>query len=270
MTAGHPAVLSFRHASVRFPDGTTALAGLDWAVAQGERWVVLGPNGCGKTTIIQLASGYLHPTSGTVEVLGERLGRVDVRRLRTRIGLASAALGKQLRPAVTALEVVMAGRHAALETWWHEYTQPDRDKAARLLGSAGFGHVAERPFGVLSEGERQQVQLARTLMNEPELVLLDEPAAGLDMGARELLVRRLGELAGDPSVPAVVFVTHHVEEVPEQFTHALLLRAGRVVKAGRLDESLTSESLSEAFAMALELRRLDGRYTCRAVTRVNS
>lgn len=245
-------------------DGTVALRHVDWTVDAGERWVVLGPNGAGKTSLLRLAGAYDHPTSGTVEVLGARLGRVDVRALRTRIGMASGALARMLRPGVTALEIVLAGRYAALETWWHQYTEADRERARSLLEAAGFGYTAERAFAVLSEGERQQVQLARVLMGSPELLLLDEPAAGLDVGGRERLVRRLSDLAAAPATPPTVFVTHHVEEIPPSFTHALLLRDGAVVAAGPLPEALTSTTLSDCFGLALALREEDGRYTCRA------
>jgi iron complex transport system ATP-binding protein len=240
------------------------LEALNWCVQAGERWVVLGPNGSGKTSTIMLASAYDHPTRGTVHILGNRLGRVDVRALRPRIGLVSASVGKLLRPGVTAAEVVMTARYAALETWWHDYTDDDRLRARKLLDDAGFGHTADRPFGVLSEGERQQVQLARALMGDPELMLLDEPAAGLDVGGRERLVRRLAQLAADPATPPTVFVTHHVEEVPPGFTHALLLRAGRVVAQGALHDTLTSATLSATFGLDLRLREEDGRFTCRA------
>ncbi|HVF74284.1 MAG TPA: ATP-binding cassette domain-containing protein [Acidimicrobiales bacterium] len=260
-----PAVPALRFDAVSYRVGDTmALRGVDWTVEAGERWVVLGPNGAGKTSLLRLAGAYDHPTVGTVDVLGCRLGRVDVRALRTRIGMASGSVARMLRPGVTALEIVLAGQHAALETWWHDYSDADRARAQSLLDAAGFGYTSERSFGVLSEGERQQMQLARTLMGEPELLLLDEPAAGLDVGGRERLVTRLAALAADPSTPPTVFVTHHVEEIPSGFTSALLLRAGQVVAAGPLAETLTSESLSECFGLALRLRAEDGRYTCRA------
>ena len=246
-------------------DGTVALDGVSWEVGPSERWVVLGPNGSGKTSLVQLACGYQHPTTGTVEVLGHRLGRVDVRRLRRGIGLASASLARRLRPGITALDVVLAGRHAALETWWHSYDDADRCRAERLLADAGLADLAGRAFGVLSEGERQQVQLARTLMGDPELVLLDEPAAGLDMGGREQLVTRLAQLAADKGTSPIVFVTHHVEEIPAGFTHALLLRQGRVVAAGPLGATLTDATLSTAFGLALRLTHEDGRWSCRAI-----
>jgi iron complex transport system ATP-binding protein len=241
------------------------LAGVTWTVAEGDRWAVLGPNGSGKTTMLQLASGYLHPTRGTVEILGHRLGEVDVRRLRQRIGVVSAAVARMLVPSVPAGDIVMSARHAALEPWWHEYGDDDRSLARRVLADAGFASLATRPFGVLSEGERQQVLLARTLMAEPDLLLLDEPAAGLDLAGRERLVARLSRLAADRDAPPTILVTHHVEEIPACFTNALLLREGRVVAAGPLDRALTSETLSACFDLSLLLTGEAGRYTCRAV-----
>ena len=230
----------------------------------GDRWVVLGPNGSGKTTMFELASGYLHPTRGSVEILGERLGRVDVRRLRQRIGLTSTALGKKMVTSLPALDVVVAGRRGALEPWWQEYTPDDYEKARRLLAEAGFSDVADRQFGFLSDGERQQVLLARALISEPELLLLDEPAAGLDVGGRERLVAYLSRLATDPDHPTTVMITHHVEEIPSAFTHVLLLKAGQVVVSGPLHEALTAEALSETFGLALCLGYESGRWTTRA------
>ena len=255
--------LRFRDVSFHH-DGVPILRGIDRTVEADERWVVLGPNGAGKTSLLRLAGAYAHPSAGTVDVLGARLGRVDVRTLRTRIGMASGSVARMLRPGITASEIVMAGRHAALETWWHEYTDDDRRRARKLLDEAGFGYAADRVFAVLSEGERQQVQLARTLMGDPELLLLDEPAAGLDVGGRERLVARLAALATDPATPPTVFVTHHVEEIPPAFTHALLLREGAVVAAGPLVETLTAATLSACFGLALRLTVDDGRYSCRA------
>jgi iron complex transport system ATP-binding protein len=256
---------ALRLASVDVVRGTSlVLDGVTWEVAPDERWAVLGPNGSGKTTVLQLASGYVHPTRGTVEILGHRLGQVDVRQLRERIGIVSAAVAKMLVPSVTAADVVMSARYAALEPWWHRYSDHDAQRAAELLAQAGFAQVADRPFGVLSEGERQQVLLARTLMAQPDLLLLDEPAAGLDVGGRERLVSRLGMLAADPCSPPMVLVTHHVEEIPAQFSHLLLLRQGQVVVAGPIAEVLTSDTLSACFGLALELERHAGRWTSRA------
>jgi iron complex transport system ATP-binding protein len=244
----------------------TLLDAVDWTVRSGQRWVVLGPNGSGKTTLMRVASLYLHPSSGSVEVLGHRLGRVDVRRLRTRIGLAGPALHDMLRPDITALDVVMSAREAALETWWHTYGPGDRAHAVELLERTGTAALAPRAFGTLSSGERQRVLIARSLWGRPGLVLLDEPTAGLDLGAREDLVARLGRLADDPTTPATALVTHHVEEVPPGFTHALLLRRGRVLAAGAIGDVLTAEALSATFGLELEVDRRDGRYTARAVT----
>lgn len=242
----------------------TVLRQVDLEVRVGERWVVLGPNGSGKTTMLQLASGYLHPTRGTVEVLGHRLGRVDVRRLRERIGLVSASVSKMLVPTLTGLDVVVSAVHGALEPWWHEYGTDEREAAAGLLQQAGFGYVVDRPFGVLSEGERQQVLLARSLMIRPDLLLLDEPAAGLDVGGRERLVARLAAIAADPAAPPTVLVTHHLEEIPVGFDHALLLRDGQVVAAGPAEDTLTDKALSATFGLDLVVGRDAGRWSCRA------
>jgi len=245
-------------------DGRELLGGVDWDVGRHERWAVLGPNGSGKTTLLRICGAELHPTAGRVEVLGERLGRVDVRALRSRIGWVSGALTRLLRPGITAREVVVTGRRAALETWWDTFTPGDWARADALLAEAGMAAVADRPFGVISEGERQQVLIARALMGEPELLLLDEPAAGLDLGARERLVSRLADLAADPSTPPVVLVTHHAEEIPPGTTHALLLRGGRVVTAGPVGDALTTDSVSAAFSVAVTVTRDGGRWGTRA------
>jgi iron complex transport system ATP-binding protein len=245
--------------------GLNVLHRVDWEVGSADRWVVLGPNGSGKTTMFELASGYLHPTRGAVEILGGRLGRVDVRRLRERIGLVSSALVKKLMTDITAADVVVSGRRGALEPWWQPYSDDDWARAHRLLEEAGFGYVAGRRFGWLSDGERQQVLLARSLMNDPELLLLDEPAAGLDLGGRERLVTYLGRLAADAGHPPTVMITHHVEEIPPSFTHALLLRAGGVVASGPVHEVLTDRNMSEAFGLPLCPQYANGRWTCVAV-----
>lgn len=241
-------------------DSRTILAPIDWTVGPDERWLVLGANGSGKTTLVRIASLYEHPSGGVVEVLGERLGRTDVRVLRRRIGLASAALAAQFRTELPSLDIVMTARYAALEPWWHEYTDDDRGQALHCLDRMGVGHLAARPLSTLSSGEQQRVFLARSLMNEPGIVLLDEPSARLDLGGREQLVRALGELVDDPTAPPLVLVTHHVDEVPLGMTHALLLRGGQVVASGPFDEALTADTLSECFGLDLVLeRRGDGR-----------
>ena len=234
---------------------------IEWRVEAGQHWLVLGANGSGKTTLLRIAAMYEHPSSGTVRVLGEQLGRTDVRQLRRRVGYAAAALAAQLRPELLAREVVMTARYAALEPWWHQYTDADRARAEECLGRMGVAAYAGRSFGTLSSGEQQRVLLARTLMNDPGVVLLDEPSARLDLAGREQLVVALEELAG-PGGPPLALVTHHVDEVPTAISHALLLRQGRAIAQGPIGEVLTSESLSECFGMALRLeRRGDGRFT---------
>jgi iron complex transport system ATP-binding protein len=256
-------ILELREVSVRIA-GRTVLDEVTWSVGPGERWVVLGPNGSGKTTLLRVASLYLHPSAGVVRVLGGTVGRIDVRAVRPRIGLASAALADLIRPDVIARDAVMTARHGALETWWHDYEERDRDRALELLDRFGVADRAEQAFGTLSSGERQRVQLARTLMTDPEVVLLDEPAAGLDLGGREDLVGRLGALATDGATPPLVLVTHHVEEIPLGFTHALVLSGGRVVAQGALGSVVTSAVLSEAFGVAVEVSERSGRWSARA------
>ncbi|HEX4162951.1 MAG TPA: ATP-binding cassette domain-containing protein [Acidimicrobiales bacterium] len=258
-----PAV-ALRGVTVR-REGVPVLNGVDWQVNRGERWVVLGPNGSGKTTMLQVAGARLWPTSGRVEVLGSELGRVDVRTLRPRVALVSGSVTRQLRADVTAREVVASGRYGALETWWHTYAAADWEKADLLLAQGGVRGVADRSFGVISEGERQQVLLARALMSEPELVLLDEPFAGLDLGARERLLLRLRTLASDAGSPPVVLVTHHCEEIPPGFTHAGLMRAGRLISAGPLGDVITSQHVSACFDVDVAVGSSDGRWWSRAI-----
>lgn len=241
-------------------DGVTVLDGVDWTVRPGERWVVLGPNGCGKTTLVRIASLWLHPSTGTVEVAGGTLGRVDVRRHRTRVAVVSASVGDLLRPGIAVVDAVVTAKHAALEPWWHDYDDADRSRALTALDRFGAGALAGRTFGTLSSGERQRVLLARALYGEPALVLLDEPMAGLDLAARESLVATLAGLAGDATSPPLALVTHHVDEIPAGFTHGLLLGRGRVLASGVLDDVLTEDRLSEAFGVPLRLERRHGRW----------
>ncbi len=236
------------------------LDGIDWQVRPAERWVVLGANGSGKTTLLRIASLWLHPSTGTVTVLGETLGRTDVRTLRVRVGVASQAFADLLRPELRVLDAVVTAKHAALEPWWHRYGDEDMAGAGEALERLGIRHLAQRKFGSLSSGERQRVQLARTLFGRPDLLLLDEPTAGLDLGAREDLVARLADLAADRTTPPTVLVTHHVEEIPAGFTHLLLLRDGRVLAAGPLAECLTEANLSACFGLDLRLAGEAGRY----------
>ena len=238
--------------------GRALLTDVVWSVEPGQRWVVLGPNGSGKTTLLRVASLWLHPTSGSTRVLGGELGRIDVRSVRARIGIVSASLADQLRLDLRVHELVMAGRRGALETWWHTYDDEDATAAREALERSGALHLSDRTFGTLSSGERQRVLLARTLASEPELLLLDEPFAGLDLGAREDLISRLTGLALDPATAPTVLVTHHVEEIPAGFGHVLLLREGRVVAAGPLAETLTSAHLEATFGIEVDVEH-DGR-----------
>ena len=237
---------------------------MTWQVELDERWVILGPNGAGKTTLLNLASARIHPSRGAAHVLGERLGRTDVNELRTRIGLSTAALAERVPPAERVLDVVVTAAWSVVGRWRESYDPQDEARARALLDQLGMGALTDREYGTLSEGERKRAQIARALMTDPELMLLDEPAAGLDLGGREDLVARLAELALDPDAPALVLVTHHVEEIPPGFTHALLLREGAVVAAGLLGETLTAENLSKTFGMALVVHRSGDRYTARA------
>jgi iron complex transport system ATP-binding protein len=240
------------------------LRSVDWTVELDERWVVLGPNGAGKTTLLQLAAAQLHPTSGTAEVLGERLGAVDVFELRPRIGLTSAALAARIPGGETVLDVVVSAGYAVVGRWREEYDVLDTGRARHLLYQLGIQQLAERRFDTLSEGERKRVQIARALMTDPELLLLDEPAAGLDLAGREQLVARLAVLAADPDAPTMVLVTHHVEEIPPGVTHARLLRSGVVVAAGLLPDVMRPDLLSVTFGMPLAVDRHGGRWTARA------
>jgi len=257
-------VLHFSRVSV-LRDGATLIDRLDWDVAEGDRWVVLGPNGAGKTTLLQLASAHLHPSRGTAVILGETLGAVDVFELRPRIGLSSAALAERLPGREKVRDVVLTASYAVVGRWREAYEDMDAGRADELLSALGVAQLADRRYGTLSEGERKRVQIARALMTDPELMLLDEPAAGLDLGGREDLVRRLGLIAQDEDAPALVLVTHHVEEIPVGFTHALLLKDGRVVSAGPIAEALTTATLADCFGIALELTRTGNRWTARAV-----
>jgi iron complex transport system ATP-binding protein len=245
-------------------DRATLLTDIDWTVREGERWVVLGPNGAGKTTLMQIASAALFPTRGRVELLGEVFGTVDLSELRTRVGISSAALGDRIPAHERALDVVVTASYGVLGRWQEAYDEADTARASELLARVGLRAFADRRYGTLSEGERKRLMLARALMTDPELLLLDEPAAGLDLGAREALLRLLTRLAADPGSPPTVLVTHHPEEVPIGTTHALLMSRGRIVAAGPVPEVLTGPLLSRAFGLPLVVEERDGRYTARA------
>ncbi len=261
-----PAVIEFADVSVRRGQATL-LDAVNWSVEEDERWVVLGPNGAGKTTLLQVASAQMHPTSGVAGLLGEVLGTVDVFELRPRIGLTSAALAERIPRHELVRDVVVSASYGVLGRWREKYDELDHGRARDLLVELGAQRLLERTFGTLSEGERKRVQIARALMTDPELLLLDEPAAGLDLGGREDLVSTLAVLAADDLSPATVLVSHHVEEIPPGFTHALLLRDGAVVAAGPIEEVVDEPTLSATFGMPLQVTHQDGRWAARRRTR---
>lgn len=233
---------------------------VSWTVNDSERWVVLGPNGAGKSTLLSIAAARLHPTRGAVKILDETLGRVDVFELRPRIGLTSAPLAEQIPPGETVFNAVLTAAWGVAGRWREQYEDTDDDRAHQLLRDWDLQTLMDRKFGSLSSGEKKRVLIARALMTDPELLLLDEPAAGLDVGGREDLVVRLDELAASPTAPAVVMVTHHLEEVPEGFTHALLMREGAVVAAGPVADVMTPTALSETYGLPLKLVRVGRRF----------
>lgn len=244
-------------------DGNAILSDIDWSVDSGDRWVILGPNGAGKTSLLTIVAARMHPTEGSAVVLGESLGHTDTQDLRTRVGLSSAALADRIPDDETVRDVVMTAAHGVTGRWREEYEDVDLERADALLAAFGMEGFADREFWTLSEGERKRVQIGRALMTDPELLLLDEPAAGLDLGGREELLAALTELAGDWRSPAMVMVTHHVEEIPQGFTHAMLLREGRVVAQGPVAETITGQHLSETYGMPVELHAVAGRWTAR-------
>lgn len=241
--------------------GSVLLDAVDWSVELDERWVVIGPNGAGKTTLLRLAAAEMHATRGTVDLLGERMGRVNVFDLRARIGLASSSLAGRVPDDERVRDVVRSASYGVMGSWRESYDAMDDAQVENLLGAMGAAGLGDRTYGTLSSGERQRTLLARALMTDPELLLLDEPAAGLDLGGREDLVAGLTTLAADPAGPAMVMVTHHVEEIPPGFTHALMLRGGRIVAQGLLEDVMSSENLSETFGQPLELMSRRRRYS---------
>ena len=240
------------------------LGPLNWQVLEGERWVILGPNGAGKTTLLQICSSLIHPTTGEINILGEKLGKVDVFELRTRIGLTSSALVEQLPPDELVMDVVLTAAYAMLGRWQEKYDLWDESRAMALLTALGVRELGERLFGSLSEGEKKRVQIARALMADPELLLLDEPASSLDLGGREDLLRRIESLSKDPLAPATVIVTHHIEEIPVGTTHALLLREGAVVAQGEVASVITDQNLTQAYGLAITVQTEGGRFFARA------
>lgn len=244
--------------------GTTILDRLDWTVDSAERWVVLGPNGAGKTTLLQLAAAQLHPTRGTVTVLDQRIGAVDLFELRPRIGFASTAMARRIPKEESVLDVVLTAAYSVTGRWSEQYEEIDVRRAQRVLAEWRLDALGNRRFGDLSDGEQKRVQIARAVMTDPELLLLDEPAASLDLGSREELLQLLGGYASMAGAPGMVMVTHHVEEIPVGFTHALLIRGGAVVAAGPIPETITSERITRTFGLPVEITRAGDRYAARA------
>jgi iron complex transport system ATP-binding protein len=257
-------LIDFRRVTLR-RGGRVLVGPVDWQVELDERWVVIGPNGAGKTSLLRMAAAMEYPSSGVAVVLGERLGRVDMAELRQRVGLSSSALAQRIPDEELVRDLVVSAGYAVLGRWRERYDDMDYLRALDTLESVGAEHLAGRTYGTLSEGERKRVLIARSLMTDPELLLLDEPAAGLDLGGREDLVARLADLAADPDSPALVLVTHHVEEIPPGFSHCLILAEGQVLAAGLLADTLTAENLSAAFGQSIAVDSIDGRYFARRV-----
>ena len=246
-------------------DGKNILDSVGWKVSSEQRWVILGPNGAGKTTLLQVASATIHPSSGKAKILGEKLGKVDVFELRPRVGFASTALGRRIPPNEAVLDAVMTAAYSVTGRWHEQYDDIDLRRAQRVLQEWKLDHLEGRLFGTLSDGEQKRVQIARSVMTDPELLLLDEPAASLDLGSREELLQLLGAYAASPESPAMVMVTHHVEEIPPGFTHAMLLADGKVAAAGPIAEIITGKQLSKVFGLKLLVSTSEnGRYAARA------
>lgn len=255
----HP-IISFRGVGVRRV-GTTLLADVDWTFEPGQHWIVFGANGSGKTTLLEIASTYLYPTTGTASVLGRTLGDFDVRDLRPHIGYVGASPTFLVRPAFRVLDVVVTGRRASFVGVRYEHLEAqDWEAAETALASVDAATLADRQFGTLSDGEKKRVLIARSLATDPRLLLLDEPGASLDLGAREHLVDSLAALATDPAAPPTVLVTHHVEEIPPGYSHLLMLSGGRAMASGPIEDVLTGETLSETFRMPIAVDRQRGRF----------
>ncbi|MFO1501470.1 MAG: ABC transporter ATP-binding protein [Verrucomicrobiota bacterium] len=239
--------------------GTVILDGVSWTVRPGEHWVILGANGSGKTSLLSALTGYLMPTAGSIDLLGRRYGEADWRELRKRVGLVSSSIRQMMADTEPALESVISGKDALID-FWGKISAADRRRGMRILRQIECGYLADRAWQFLSQGERQRVLIGRALMADPPLLILDEPCAGLDPAAREHFLEFIRRLASSARSPTLVLITHHVEEIRPQFTHVLLLRAGKVIASGAKDEVLTSRLLSAAFGTPMRLRQRGSRY----------
>ncbi|MDN8594474.1 MULTISPECIES: ABC transporter ATP-binding protein [unclassified Corynebacterium] len=255
-------LIDFR--GVEFRRGGKSLVGpIDWQVELDERWVVIGPNGAGKTSLIRMAAAQEFPSEGTAFLLGEQIGKTDMRDLRAVIGMTSSALAERVPVDERVEDLVLSGGYAVVGRWREEYEEQDYEQVHDALDQVGAFHLLGRRWGTLSDGEKKRVLIARAIMVNPELLIMDEPGAGLDLGGREDLVAYLGDLALDPDAPAIVMITHHVEEIPFGFTHALLLDEGEIVAQGLIDDVLTSENLTKAYHQPIKLTKEEGRYFAR-------
>lgn len=241
--------------------GRTILGPISWKLETGERWVIIGPNGAGKTTLLALIGALIHPTTGKVEILGSQMGQVDVFDLRPRIGISSSALQDSIPNDERVVDLVLTAAYAITGRWIEDYDLWDESRAKALLDIFGVRELAERSFGTLSEGERKRVQIARSLMADPEILLLDEPAAGLDLGGREDILERISRYLDEPASPASVIVTHHIEEIPRGTTHVLMLSSGQIFASGEIDSVLTETNLNNLFGVDIHLSNDGKRYS---------
>jgi iron complex transport system ATP-binding protein len=257
-------VLELRDVSVRRGQ-KTILGPLSFSISEGERWVVLGPNGAGKSTLLQILATRIFPTKGVVTVLDKEMGKVDLWELRTRIGICGTLISEDIPYEEKVRDVVLTAAYAVLGRWNEAYDLWDESRAVALLTTFGVRDMADRSYGTLSDGEKKRVQISRALMADPELLLLDEPTAGLDLGGREDLLKRFSLFASDPAAPASILVTHHIEEIPVGTTHALILKDGHIAVSGPIDQVITSEHMSAVFELPMEVRYEGSRFFARAL-----
>jgi iron complex transport system ATP-binding protein len=258
-----PEVLRVSDVSVR-RGPRTILGPITFAISPGERWVILGPNGAGKSTLLNLLATRAFPSSGKVLVLEKEMGKVDLFELRTRIGLAGVGISEDIPYEEKVRDVVVTAAYAVLGRWNEDYDLWDESRAVALLTTFGVRELSDRLYGTLSEGEKKRVQISRALMADPELLLLDEPTAGLDVGGREDLLRRFSHFASDAFAPATVIVTHHIEEIPSGTTHALLLKDGVIAVSGPVHQVVTSEHISAVFGVNIDVNFDGSRFSARA------